>query len=428
MFSMLNRAIKRAVLRQQKKKPIVLISDTTLRDGLQMPGLRLTPQERVPIAQALADAGVHSIDCGFPAASEDAAEGIRRIARQVRGPVLSALARSRTDDIDRAAEALSGVSPLKRSVTIFIGTSPLHRKHKHEMSKAQIVDAAVKAVQHAQRSFEIISFGPEDASRTEPEFLYEVYEKVIQAGALSIGFTDTVGILTPGKAADAVRGIQDHVRSIDDAMLGVHFHDDLGMATANALACVEAGANIVQGTVNGIGERAGNTAIEEVVLALVLHFDQYQRKVSVDPGRLHALSQLVQRLTGFETPPNKAIVGRNLFRTEAGIHQDGVLQNADTYTPFPPELVGAGPVQVVLGPNSGRAAVRHHLLASGVEVNDETVEQVMSRLKNGSPDEAESAEISAFMERLRPFIVSDEFVHHKNGARGGSHVESNGAE
>lgn len=416
MFTALNRTIKRAVLRQQKKKPVVMISDTTLRDGLQMPGVRLEMPQKVAIAKALAEAGVHSIDCGFPAAGPQELEAIKHIARSARGPVLSVLSRSRKEDIDLAAEALAAVSPFKRAITLFIGTSPLHRKHKHQMSKSQIVDTARKAIEYAQGAFEMISFGPEDASRTEPEFLYEVYEGAIAAGALSIGFTDTVGILTPRKAADAVKRIQDNVKGIDDAMLGVHFHNDLGLATANSLACVEAGANMVQGTVNGIGERAGNVAIEEVVLALVLHHDEYGKKVSVNPAALFALSRLVQELTGVETPANKAVVGRNLFRTEAGIHQDGLLQNMDTYTPFPPELIGAGPVQIVLGPNSGRAAVRHHLQASGVEASDEAVEQVLVRLKDGNYSASENAEIAAFMERIRPFMVADEYSHRKNGA------------
>ena len=227
-----------------------------------MAGVRLDARQRIAIASALAKAGIHSIDVGFPATSSAEADAVRQGVGQVRGPVMSVLARSCKADVDLAGEVLTGLSPLKRAVTVFIGTSPLHRKYKHEMSKAQIVSTAVEAIQYAQSLFEIISFGPEDASRTEPDFLHEIYEEAIQAGAMSIGFTDTVGILTPSKAADAVRRIQDSVPSMDDAMLAVHFHNDLGLATANSLACVGAGANIVQGTVNGIGERAGNAALE----------------------------------------------------------------------------------------------------------------------------------------------------------------------
>lgn len=407
MFSAINRKVKRFVLRQQKKKPLVLISDTTLRDGVQMPGIRLNPEQKVTIAQALADAGIHSIDCGFPAAGDSEQEGIRQIARSVRGPVMSALSRTSRADIDLAAECLRDVSPLKRAITLFIGTSPLHRKHKHQMSKAEIIKTAVDAIEYAQTAFEIISFGPEDASRTEPEFLFEIYNEAIAAGALSIGFTDTVGIMTPSKSADMIRRIQDNVASMDDAMLGVHFHNDIGLATANSLACVQAGANMVQGTINGIGERAGNAAIEEIVLAITLHPDEYRRKVTVDPRAMTSLSELVARLTGFRPSDNKAVVGRNIFRTEAGIHQDGILQNPLTYLPFPPETIGAGPVKLVLGEHSGRNAVRHHLEATGLTVTEEHVGLVLGFLKGRPHDPDDYPEINQFLEKLRPFIAAE---------------------
>jgi 2-isopropylmalate synthase len=408
MFSAINRKVKRFVLRQQKKKPLVLLSDTTLRDGVQMPGVRLTPEQKVKVAQALAEAGIHSIDCGFPAAGDAEVEGIRQIAAKVKGPTLSALSRTVKADVELAADALSTVSPLKRAITLFIGTSPLHREHKHEMTKSRIIDTACEAIEHAQKYFEIISFGPEDASRTEPDFLFEVYENAIQAGALSIGFTDTVGILTPGKSADMVRRIQDNVASMDDAMLGVHFHNDLGLATANSLACVQAGANIVQGTVNGIGERAGNVAIEEVALALTLHEDEYRRKVTVNTQALAALSELVAELTRFHPPANKAVVGQNIFRTEAGIHQDGILNNPETYLPFPPELIGAGPVKLVLGSQSGRNAIRHHMAQSGLELNEEHVELVMGYLKGRPHDPADYPEVNEFLERVKPYMADEQ--------------------
>jgi 2-isopropylmalate synthase len=407
MFSAVNRKVKRFVLRQQKKKPLVLISDTTLRDGAQMPGIRLTPAQKVTIAQALADAGIHSIDCGFPAAGKDEFEGVKRIAESVKGTTLSALSRTVEADIDLAAEALAKVSPLKRALTLFIGTSPLHRQHKHEMGKSQIIDTACRAIDYAQQYFEIISFGPEDASRTEPDFLYEVYEHAIRAGALSIGYTDTVGVLTPHKAADRVKAIQDCVASMDDAMLAVHFHNDLGLATANSLACIQAGANVVQGTVNGVGERAGNVAIEEVVMALTLHEDEFKKKVTVNPQALASLCALVAKLTRFEPAANKAVVGRNIFRTEAGIHQDGILANPDTYLPFPPEAIGAGPVKLVLGAHSGRNAVRHHLEATGLDVNEEHVELVLGYLKDRKHNPEDYPEINEFLERLQPFMSEE---------------------
>lgn len=416
MFSAINRKIKRIVLRQQKKRPVVMISDTTCRDGAQMPGLRLSVDDKVRIAKALSEAGVHSIDCGFPAAGPHEIAAIKAIAASVKGPVLSCLARTKAEDVEMAADALRAVSPFKKAISLFIGTSPLHREHKHQMTKAQVLKTAVAAIEKAGAHFEMISFGAEDASRTEPDFLSEVYEAAIQAGALSIGFADTVGILTPRKAADAVKRIQDTVPSADDAMLGVHFHNDLGLATANSLACVSAGANMVQGTVNGIGERAGNVAIEEVILALVLHEDEYKKKMSVDPGALYRLSRLVAELTGLEPPVNKPVVGRNLFRTEAGIHQDGILQCPETYTPFPPQLIGAGPIELVLSHHSGRAAVRHHLQASGVEATEEHVQLVLDYIKNENHDPSDHPEIQGFLDRIKPFMAEDEYKSRKNGA------------
>ncbi len=408
MFSAINRQVKRMVLRYQRARPLVRISDTTLRDGLQTPGLHLEPAQKVIIAKALAEAGVHSIDCGFPAASQSEFDGVRAIGAAVDGPLLSAHSRTKREDIDRSAEALAGVSPFKRAITLFIGISPLHRQYKHEMSKAQVVRAIVEAIEYASSSFELISFGPEDASRTEPEFLHEVYRTAIEAGALSIGFTDTVGILTPDKVADSIKRIQDCVPNIGDAMIGVHFHNDLGLATANALAAIKAGAHMVQGTINGIGERAGNTAIEEVVVALTLHQEEFGRVVGVDPGKLYSLSRLVADLTGFHPAPNKAVVGRNMFRTETGVHQNGQLKHACMYMPFPPELVGAGPVELVLGPNSGRSAVRYHLEAAGLEPSDEHVQLVLNYLKNGTHKPSDLPEIDAFLERIRPFLARHE--------------------
>jgi 2-isopropylmalate synthase len=404
MFSAINRKVKRMVLRYQKAKPLVRVSDTTLRDGLQTPGVHLEIHEKVRVAEALADAGIHSIDCGFPAAGPADVEAVRSIAACVDEPVLSVHARTKREDIDAAAEALSNVSPFKKAITLFIGVSPLHREFKHEMTKSQVIDAIVKAVEYAQPEFEIISFGPEDASRTEPDYLIEVYREAIAAGALSIGFTDTVGILTPDKAADAVKRIQDRLPNIDDAMLAVHFHNDLGLATANALACVKAGVNIVQGTINGIGERAGNTALEELVTVLTLHREEFGRAVTVDPSKLYALSRLVAQLTGFQPAPNKAVIGRNIFRTETGVHQSAILKKRETYMPFPPELVGAGPVELGLGPNSGRSAVRYHLEAAGLEPSDEHVQMVLNLLKNGDHTAGEQPEINAFFERIKPFM------------------------
>ena len=408
MFSRLNRHIKRMVVRQQRSRPIIRISDTTLRDGCQTPGVRLGPEQKAEIAAALAATGIHSIDCGFPAAGEFEMAGVRAITRRVKGPVFSVHARTKREDIERAAEALEGVSPLKRAVTLFIGISRIHREYKHEMSKAQVIDAVVKSAEYASSMFELISFGPEDASRTEPEFLHEVYRNAISAGCLSVGYTDTVGFQTPDKVHDTIRRIQDEVPNIGDALMGVHFHNDLGLATANALAAVKAGVHMVQGTINGIGERAGNTAIEEVVLALHLHRDEFRRSCTVDLGALCALSKLVAERTGFRPAANKAVIGENLFRSETGVHQDGMMKHPETYMPFPPDLIGAKPVAYLLGPNSGRKAVRQELESRGLDATDEHVEQVLEYLKSGKFNDAEHVEVDAFLERMRPHLAKED--------------------
>jgi 2-isopropylmalate synthase len=377
------RQVERSMIWRHKRRGLLFLSDTTLRDGEQMSGVRLDPEAKVTIAKALAAAGIHSIDAGSPAASREEVEAIRRIVREVHGPVITAHCRTLPQDIDIVAEALQEASRPKRCITVYIGVSPVHRERKHRKSKAEIVRIAVDAIQYAKRFFSIVTFGPEDAGRTEPEYLYEIYREAIAAGATTIGFADTVGILTPEKAADRIKGIQDNVSNIDDALLAVHFHNDLGLGTANALACVAQGVNIVQGTINGIGERAGNTALEEVAMAVKLHKDQYQRECHVDTRQLYELSRLVARLTGVQPAVTKPIVGDNLFVTESGVHQDGLLKDPVSYLPFPPEETGAPPVRLVLGKHSGRRAVRYRLERHGVELNDEQVLEVLEHLKTG---------------------------------------------
>jgi 2-isopropylmalate synthase len=383
VFSMVLRQVERAAIWRHKRKGLLFLSDTTLRDGEQMPGVRLNPDEKVQIAQALARVGIHSIDAGFPAAAKEEVESIRRIAASVKGPVINGHCRTLNSDIDAAAEALGDLSIFKRAVTLFIGISPIHREQKHHKSKSEIVRMTVDAIQYAKQHFRIVTFGPEDASRTEPEFLHEIYDEAIQAGATTCGFADTVGFLTPDKAADCIKGIQDHVPHIDQALLAVHFHNDLGLGAANALACIKQGVNIVQGTVNGLGERAGNTPLEEIIMALTLHPDEFPVTCHVNPGELYALSQLVARLTGIEPAVSKAVIGRNVFRTEAGVHQDGVLKDPSVYLPFLPERIGAPAVQLVLGKHSGRRAVAHRVAEVGIHLNDEHVGRVLDHLKVG---------------------------------------------
>ncbi len=373
--------VKSAIIQQHRRSGAVLFSDTTLRDGEQMPGATLEPDDKLRIALALEAAGVHSLDAGFPASSEQDILAIRKMIGVVKKPVLTALCRTVKGDVDAADQALTGLPPHKRGVSLFIGTSPLHRQYKLQKSEAQILDIITETVGYAASKFEIVAFSPEDASRTELPYLCRCYQAAIAAGATTIGFPDTVGLLTPEKAREFIRGIQAGVPSINRVLLAVHFHNDLGLAVANTLACIEEGANVVQCTVNGIGERAGNASLEEVAMALTLHHDQYGRTAKIDTTKLAPLCKLVAELTGIRMAPNKPIGGETIFATEAGIHQDGLLKNIDTYLPFRPDRVGVSGVRLVLGRHSGRKAVAHRLEELGLKVTESQVNDVLERIK-----------------------------------------------
>ncbi len=374
-------AVKRAVINHHRRGDTVLFSDTTLRDGEQMPGATLEPHEKVRIALALEAAGVHSLDAGFPASSQADIEAIRLMIGVVKGPVLTALCRTVRGDIDAAEEALSGNSRHKRGVSLFCGTSPLHREHKLRKQQPEVLELVTDTVGYASSKFDIVAFSPEDASRTEPEFLVECYKAAIDAGATTIGFPDTVGVMTPEKVREIIRYIQDNVPNIDRALLAVHFHNDLGLAVANTLAGIQEGANVVQCTINGIGERAGNASLEEVAMALQLNQEQYGVKMQIDTTKLYELTQLVAELTGIGLSPMKPVGGDNIFATEAGIHQDGLLKNLDTYLPYRPEQIGAKGIRLVLGRHSGRRAVAHRLHELGIELSDEQVLGVLDGIK-----------------------------------------------
>lgn len=374
--------VKREVIRHHRRKGTVLFSDTTLRDGEQMPGATLDPDDKVRIAQALDELGVHSLDAGFPASSQADREAIRRMVPVVRRPVLTALCRTLRADVDAAEEALQDRARHKRGVSLFCGTSPLHRRDKLQKDRAQVLRMILDAIAYATQRFEIVAFSPEDASRTEPDFLCQLYREAIDAGVTTIGFPDTVGLLTPEGVRDCLRRIQDHVPNFERALLAVHFHNDLGCAVANTLEAILEGANIVQCTINGIGERAGNTALEEVAVAMSLHPDLYGPTGRLDVRRLVPTCRLVSELTGIPLPTNKPVAGRTIFATEAGIHQDGLLKNPDTYLPFRPELVGAEGLELVLGRHSGRRAVEHRLNALGIRFDDAHVSAVLDAIKS----------------------------------------------
>ncbi|QDU37913.1 2-isopropylmalate synthase [Maioricimonas rarisocia] len=373
--------IKQQVIKHHRRAGTVLFSDTTLRDGEQMPGATLEPDEKVRIAVELEKLGVHSLDAGFPASSESDVEGIRKIVKAVRKPVVTALCRTLKGDVDAAEDALSGAAPHKRGVSLFCGSSPLHREFKLNKSKEEIISLTTGMIDYALSKFDIVAFSPEDASRTELPYLCELYREAIDAGATTVGFTDTVGVLAPDTARDTVRRIQDGVPNIDKALFAVHFHNDLGLAVANTLACIQENVNVVQCTINGIGERAGNTSLEEVAIAMSMHPDLYGPLGKLDTTKLVPLCELVSELTGIPLPINKPVAGRTVFATEAGIHQDGLLKNPDTYLPFRPERVGASGIELVLGRHSGRRAVAHHLEQLGVEPTDELVVGVLDGIK-----------------------------------------------
>ena len=373
--------VKQAIIQGHKNSGTVLFSDTTLRDGEQMPGATLDPEDKLRIALSLEAAGVHSIDAGFPASSAADVEAIRRMIGVVKKPVLTALCRTVRGDVDAADEALKGNPTNKRGVSLFCGTSPLHRQHKLQKSQAEILELITSSVGYASEKFEIVAFSPEDASRTETDYLCQCYRAAIDAGATTIGFPDTVGILTPEKARDFIRTIQDNVPNLSKALLAVHFHNDLGLAVANTLACVAEGANVVQCTINGIGERAGNASLEEVAIALSLHPEQYGVDFRLDLTKLHGLCQLVAELTGLPLARNKPVGGENIFATEAGIHQDGLLKNPDTYLPYRPERVGASGLTLVIGRHSGRRAVGHRLQELGYELSEDQLNVVMQAIK-----------------------------------------------
>jgi 2-isopropylmalate synthase len=360
-------------------EPYVRIFDTTLRDGEQSPGVSITLEEKLEIARALRDLKVDAIEAGFPMASVGVFDGVRAIARTIEGPMICALARCVHEDIDRAFEAVRD-APRKR-VHVFLATSPIHREHKLRMSREQIVATAVDGVAYARTRCDEVEFSAEDACRTEPDFLVEVVERAIEAGACTINIPDTVGYTVPTEMSAIFKNLRSSVRGIDGIALSVHCHDDLGLAVANSFAAVEAGARQVECTINGLGERAGNCSLEEIVMAMITRHDYLGVDVGVQTRLLCPTSRLVSRITGFTVPPNKAVVGSNAFAHESGIHQHGVLANRATYEVMRPEDVGFGTTRLVLGKHSGRHALRRRLEQLGFSVREERLDDALAMVK-----------------------------------------------
>jgi 2-isopropylmalate synthase len=357
----------------------VLIFDTTLRDGEQAPGCSMTLREKLRVAAALRDLRVDVVEAGFAAASPGDFESVRAIAEAIEGPTICSLARCHPGDIERAARALEPAA--NRRIHVFVATSEIHRKYKLELAKEEIIRRAADAVRLARESCADVEFSAEDASRTEPAYLADVVAAAIEAGARTINIPDTVGYTVPAEFAELFRYLRQHVAGIDRAVLSVHCHNDLGMAVANSLAAVEAGARQVECTINGIGERAGNCSLEEVVMALRTRGEHYDLETGIDTRKLYPTSRLVASITGMHIPRNKAVVGENAFAHEAGIHQHGMLKHASTYEIMRPEDVGISRSNLVLGKHSGRHAFRERVEALGFRLDDGELNRAFEAFK-----------------------------------------------
>ncbi len=357
----------------------VLIFDTTLRDGEQSPGASMNLAEKLEVAHALKELGVDIIEAGFPIASPGDFEAVQAIARQVEGPVICGLARCSPADIDRAWEALQD-APRPR-IHVFLATSAIHREFKLKMAKDEILARAVESVTRAKSYCDDVEFSPEDAARTELDFLAEVVEKVIAAGATTLNIPDTVGYAVPSQYAAAIAHLKKHVRGVEKVVLSVHCHNDLGMAVANSLAAVQEGARQIECTINGIGERAGNCALEEVVMALRTRSDFFKLQTGINSRRLYPTSRLVSHVTGIQVQRNKAVVGQNAFAHEAGIHQDGMLKDRSTYEIMNPQDVGLPQTVLVLGKHSGRHALKQRVLELGYHLDEAQLQRVFDGFK-----------------------------------------------
>ena len=357
----------------------VLIFDTTLRDGEQAPGCSMTQPEKLRVARALAELGVDIIEAGFPAASRGDWESVNAVAREVSGPVICGLARCSREDIELAARALADAP--RHRLHVFLATSAIHRQHKLHMAQEEILRLAVEGVSIAREYCDDVEFSPEDASRTELDFLAQVVEAVLAAGATTINIPDTVGYTVPDEFGELFRYLRQHVRGIDKVTLSVHCHDDLGMAVANSLTAVVAGVRQIECTINGIGERAGNCSLEEVVMALATRAAFFNLTTNVNTSRLYPTSRLVSSITGMPIPRNKAVIGENAFAHEAGIHQHGMLQHRSTYEIMRPEDVGLPRSNLVLGKHSGRHAFRERVKELGFELDELELNRVFEEFK-----------------------------------------------
>ncbi|MEE2886572.1 MAG: 2-isopropylmalate synthase [Planctomycetota bacterium] len=355
------------------------IFDTTLRDGEQAPGFSMQIAEKLQLAKSLAALGVDVLEAGFPAASPDDHAAVQTVAENVKGPVIAGLARCLDADIDAAWDALQYAA--RPRIHVFLATSAIHREHKLKMAKQEILARTRAGVARARSYCEDVEFSPEDASRTEREFLREVIEAAIESGATTINVPDTVGYTVPHEFEDLFRWLSSNVQGIDQVTLSVHCHDDLGLAVSNSLAAIRGGARQVECTINGIGERAGNSSLEELVMVLATRGEEFGVTTGIDTTRLVPTSRLLSTITGVAVPPNKAIVGRNAFAHEAGIHQHGMLSHASTYEIMTPDSVGFDGDRFVLGKHSGRHALRDRIASLGHELDQDAFDRLFVAFK-----------------------------------------------
>ncbi|RXI98456.1 2-isopropylmalate synthase [Anaerobacillus alkaliphilus] len=370
------------------------VFDTTLRDGEQSAGVNLNFEEKLEIARQLERLNVDIIEAGFPASSPGDFRSVKAIADTVRGCSVTGLSRSIQKDIDTSWEALRG--GIEPRLHIFIATSPIHMVHKLKKSPEQVIETAVETVKYAAKFFPTIQWSAEDACRSDLNFLVRIIEQVIDAGASVINIPDTVGYITPHEIGHIFKYLKENVRNIDRAILSTHCHDDLGMAVANSLSAIEHGAGQVECTINGIGERAGNAALEEIAVALKIRSDYYHAQTRLKLHEIKRTSTLVSKLTGMVVPNNKAIIGANAFAHESGIHQDGVLKEKTTYEIITPELVGVSSNRMVLGKHSGRHAFKEKIKELGYSVNDEELNRLFIAFKDLADKKKEVTEEDIF--------------------------------
>lgn len=355
------------------------IFDTTLRDGEQSAGINLNTAEKIEIAKQLERLGVSIIEAGFPASSPGDFEAVNKIARTVKNSIVTGLARCVKSDIDTTWEAIKVAE--QPHIHVFLATSPIHMEYKLKKSPDQVLEQAVETVKYAKKFFPLVQWSAEDGFRSDRDFLARIIEKVIEAGATTINVPDTVGYASPQEYGELFKFLRENVRGADNVKFSAHCHDDLGMAVANSIAAIQNGADQVECTINGIGERAGNASLEEIGVAMHIRNDLYQVETGLNLKEIKRTSQLVSRLTGVVIQPNKAVVGKNAFAHESGIHQDGVLKNKETYEIISPELVGEGEVPLVLGKHSGRAAFRDRAEKMGFDLSDDKLNKAFQEFK-----------------------------------------------